>query len=151
VRGPLAGEPNEGSGQRASECHPRRHFGTLQTIDQRTIVYIQRHAEWRTGLETFALTLLGIAGTVAVPLGLAWTNRHFVGQRTPPVWARKIAIGVAGCGLAWCAWSFSSGRMEQLRDQTDAWSLVLSVLAIAWVAGSCIAAGVALQEHGADK
>lgn len=102
-------------------------------------------------METFALTLLGIAGTVAVPLGLAWTNRHFVGQRTPPAWARKVAIGVIGCGLVWCAWSFLNGRLALLREQTDLSGLILSVLAIAWVAGSCIAAGVALQEHGADE
>lgn len=101
-------------------------------------------------METFALTLLGIAVTVTIPLGLAWTNLQFLGQRTPPSWARKVAIGVTGCGLAWCASSFLNDRLGQLREQADLAGLALSVLVIAWVAGSCIAAGVALQDHGAD-
>lgn len=102
-------------------------------------------------METFALTVLGIAGTVAIPLGLAWTNGQFVGQGTPPTWARKVVIGVTGCGLAWCAWSFLSERLSQLPHKTELPGLLLSVLAMAWVAGSCIAAGVALQEHGTDE
>lgn len=92
--------------------------------------------------------MLGIVVTVAIPLALAWTNGQFLGQRNPPSWARKVAIAVTSCGLGWCALPFIKDRIGELRDQADPGGLTLSVLAIAWVAGSCIAAAVALQDHG---
>lgn len=97
------------------------------------------------------LVVFAIAVSVGLNVAWMWANNQFVGQRSPPAWLRGVLVLALSLGVGYCALLGVVGLILDNRDEAGLWNLIVITAKIGWIAGSCVAAVIALQSYFGDK